>query len=544
MEIKQYLLPLRKWWWLLLVATLVSTLSSFGATFLETPIYQTRAALMIGQALEQPNPNSSTLGLTQQLALSYVAIAKRAPVQDATMEALGLTWLPEYDVYIVPNTQLLEIRVIDSDPVRAQAVANTLAQQLVLLSPTENDGEQTARQEFVMRQLNSLETKIADTEAEITRLQEEMAGMISARQIADTQSQIATLESMLLTFQGNYASLLANTSQGAVNTLRIVEPAPLPTSPISSSRMTTLLLGAAIGFTLAAGAAYLMEYLDNTVKTPEDIGKITDLPLIGFLGETEQTDQEEGVIVAAEPRSVMAEAYRSLRTNLEFAAVDRPLRTILITGPDPDSGKTTVAANLALSIALSGKRALLLDADLRRPRIHNLLKLSQAPGLTDIFRDATDVVGAVRLWGPHEELAVISSGAPPPNPAELLASARMEEILAELRAEADTVVIDSPPFLVADAAILAARVDGVVLVVRPGRTTGEAMKAMLEQLERAGARVLGIVVNRIPRRGGSYYGAYRQYYVPYLAALDYEVDGRDNGQPVGAPEDYPVAETG
>jgi polysaccharide biosynthesis transport protein len=544
MEIKQYLLPLRKWWWLLLIATAVSTLSSFGATFLETPMYQTRTALMIGQALEQPNPNSSTLGLTQQLALSYVAIAKRGPVQNATMETLGLTWLPQYDVYLVPNTQLMEIRVLDSDPVRAQAVANTLAQQLVMLSPTENDEEQAARQAFVQRQLDSLETKIAGTEAEIARLQEEMAGMISARQIADTQAQIATLEGMLNTFQGNFASLLANTSQGAVNTLRIVEPAPLPTRPISSSRMTTLLLGAAIGFTLAAGAAYLMEYLDNTVKTPEDIGKLTDLPLIGFLTEADAKDGEDSLIVAAEPRSLMAEAFRSLRTNLEFAAVDRPLRTILVTGPDPDSGKTTVAANLALSIALSGKRTLLLDADLRRPRLHSLLNLSQAPGLTDIFRDVTGVVGAVRLWGPNDELAVISSGAPPPNPAELLSSVRMEEILAELRAEADTVIIDSPPFLVADAAILAARVDGVVLVVRPGRTTGEAMKAMLEQLRRADARVLGIVVNRIPRRGGSYYGAYRQYYAPYLAAAEYEVASHDNGHAVGVPEDLPTAEPG
>lgn len=544
MEIKQYLIPLRKWWWLLLVATVVSTLSSFGATFLEQPTYETRAALMIGQALEQPNPSSSTLNLTQQLALSYVAIAQRAPVQDATKEILGLTWLPEFDVYLVPNTQLLEIRVIDTDPARAQAVANTLAEQLVLLSPTENDTEQTARQEFVARQLNSLEIKIADTEEEITRLQEEMAGMISARQIADTQEQITTLESMLITFRGNYASLLANTSQGAVNTLRVVERAPLPTRPISSNRIATLLLGATIGFSLAAGAAYLMEYLDNTVKTPEDLGKITDLPLIGFLGEAEQKDGSDSVVVATEPRSLMAEAFRSLRTNLEFAAVDRPLRTILVTGPDPDSGKTTVAANLALSIALSGRRTLLLDADLRRPRIHKLLQLNQGPGLTDIFRDATDVIGAVRTWGPHDELAVISSGAPPPNPAELLASVRMEEILAELRDEADTVIIDSPPFLVADAAILAARVDGVVLVVRPGRTTHDAIKAMLEQLRRADARVLGIVVNRIPRRGGSYYGAYHHYYAPYLAAAEYDVAEHDNGHVVGKPVDYPATEPG
>jgi polysaccharide biosynthesis transport protein len=537
MELKEYLLPLRRWWWLLLIATLVSTLSSYGATFLEEPLYETKAALMIGQALNDPNPNNTSIYLTQQLALSYSELAKRPPVQQATMDALGLTWLPEYDVTIVANTQLLEIKVIDTNALRAQAVANTLAQQLVQQSPAADGAAQQEREAFVTQQLDSLEAKIANTEAEITRLQEEMAGMISARQVADTQSQIATLESLLITFQTNYANLLANTGEGAINTLRIVEPAPLPVEPINDNKMMTLLLGAAIGFTLAAGAAYLMEYLDNTLKTPEEIGKATGLPLIGFLGETGMADEEEGVVVISEPRSAMAEAFRSLRTNLEFASVDRPLRTILITGPDPGCGKTTVATNLALSIAQGGKKVLLLDADLRRPRVHSLLGLSKSPGLSETIRDAGEVTSAIRLWGDHAELAVLSSGEPPPNPAELLGSSRMDAILAELREEAEIVVLDSPPFIVADAAILASKVDGVIIVIRPGRSTAEATKAMLEQLDRAGARVVGVVVNRIPRSGGSYYGAYRHYYAPYYyAETSYENGHRHNGQGDAPPE--------
>lgn len=531
MELKEYILPLRRWWWLLVIATVVSTLSSLGAKYLEEPLYETKAALMIGQDFEAANPNSTSLYLTQQLALRYVEVAKREPVQKAAMEALGLTWLPEYEVTIVPNTPLLEIKVIDTNAVRAQAVANTLAEQLVLQSPTAGGGEQQEREAFIEEQLDSLEAKIADTEAEIARLQDEMAGMISARQIADTQGQIATLESLLLTFQTNYATLLSNTGEGAINSLRIVEPAPLPVEPINDNLPVTLLLGAAIGFTLAAGAAYLMEYLDNTLKTPEEISRATGLPLIGFLGETGKLDEGESVVVVNEPRSPMAEALRTLRTNLEFAAVDHPLRTILITGPDPGSGKTTVATNLALSIAQAGKTALLLDADLRRSRVHELLGLERSPGLTDIYRDATDVGGAIRFWGDEKELALITSGDPPPNPAELLGSPRTEKILADIREAADVVIIDSPPFIVADAAILAARVDGVVLVVRPGRTTEPGVKAMLEQLERADAHLLGVVINRIPRRGGSYHGSYRHYYAPYYyTAASYENGQGSNGQ--------------
>lgn len=527
MELRDYLIPIRKWWWLLLLATAISTGASLVATQLQDPQYETTTALMIGQAIEDPNPNNVSIYLTQQLAQSYAEIAERQPVREGTMEALGLTWLPQYRVTVVPNTQILEITVFDNDPVRAQAVANTLAEQLVRQSPTSTQEEDQQRQAFISQQLDSLEGKITETEEEIANLQAELADTVSARQIANTQTQIATLQSKLTTLQDNYARLLSNTREGAINTLHIIEHATLPEEPVNANRLMTLLLGAAVGLVLSTGAAYLMEYMDDTLKTPDEISQVLDLPVIGFIAEIPTArGNGEGAIVAEQPRSPIAEAYRSLRTNLEFAGVDRPLRTILITSPNPTDGKTTVAANLSVMIAQGGKKTLLVDADLRRPRVHSLLGVANRSGLTDIFRGRLAVPEAAQPWDGVDDLQVLASGGLPPNPAELLGSAKMDQILEEAQEAVDVVVIDSPPFLVSDASVLAAKVDGVLLVIRPGRTNATAAKAMLEQFRRADARIVGVVLNRIPRGGGLFYGGYRYYYAPYYDSDDYYTNGQ------------------
>jgi non-specific protein-tyrosine kinase len=511
MDFKEYLRPLRRWWLLILIVTAVSTLSSSAATLLQEPLYQTKVALMIGQAIEDPNPNNTSLYLTQQLAQSYAEIARRKPVRQATMEALGLSWLPEYQVTIVPNTQLLEITVIDSNPARAQAVANTLAEQLVRQSPAGSQAEEEQRQAFVSQQLDSLERQIAETEAMIRQRQEEASGLIGARQIAEAQSEIAALQATLVTLQGNYATLLASTSEGAINTLSIIEPADLPGYPINANRTSTILLGAAIGLALAVGAAYLLEYLDDTLKTPEEIIQVAGLPIIASIGQANRKEQE-GPILTKQLHSPMAEAFRSLRTNLDFAAVDRPLRTILITGPTPGGGKTTVAIDLAIIFAQSGRKTLLLDADLRRPMLHQFLDLNNQVGLSDLFLEQVSLEEATQPSDEVKLLSVLASGKLPAAPAELLSSHRMDQILADARDEADVVIIDCPPLIVADAVILAAKVDGVVLVVRSGQTPARVLKAAMEQLRRANAQVIGIVFNGIPGKDAAYHSSYRYYY--------------------------------
>jgi capsular exopolysaccharide synthesis family protein len=228
----------------------------------------------------------------------------------------------------------------------------------------------------------------------------------------------------------------------------------------------------------------------------------------------------EEVYVSRQPRSPVSEAFRSLRTNLEFASVQKPIRTLIVTSPGPAEGKTTVAVNLAAIIALSGRRVALVDADLRRPTVHRLLAVPNRDGLSSLFRSHEGAHTVIRNKLELPQLKVITSGSLPPNPAELLGSARMEQILEELTGMVEVVVIDTPPSLVADAQILAGKVDAVLLVVQPGKTQADVARSCLDLFRNAGARVIGVVMNRIPRSRSYYYGGYK-YYSPYNTKRGY-----------------------
>ncbi len=531
MEFKQYIIPLRKWWWLLLLATIIAAVASYLVVREQPPVFQSRTTLLIGQSINDPNPEG--FYIMPQLLQTYADIANREPVQHATMDALGLTWLPEYQVKPLANTPLMEIVVTDTSPERAMVVANELANQLILASPASTEQEEQERQAFINEQLNSLQTQIEATTIELEDKQNQLGELFSARQIAEAQNEITALESKLNTLQNNYAAMLTNTTEGAINSLSIIEPAILPTKDINPSLAIVVAAAGAIGFVLAMAAAYLLEYLDNSLKTPEDISKLLNLPVIGYIGDIQSSD-ERGLVVVDSPRAPIAEAFRSLRTNLEFAGVDKPLKTILVTSPGPGEGKTTVSTNLAAVISQGNKRVALIDADLRRPSIHKRLGISNRRGLSDIFRGQLDIRDVIRPW--RNSFAVITSGSLPPNPAELLGSAKMSEMLTELENFTDTVILDSPPFLVTDAPVLAAKADGVILVIRPGRTPAEAAKAMIEQLNRVGARVVGVVLNRVPR-SGSYYYSYK-YYSPYYG------HNESSSIPKGEEEDFSSAEPG
>jgi uncharacterized protein involved in exopolysaccharide biosynthesis len=234
-EIAEFLAPLRRWWWLLIVGTLCAVVPTYLALRQQPPIYQASTTLMIGNAISNPNPNYNDVFLSEQLANTYADIIQSAPIKKAAMDSLGLSWLPAFSVQAVPNTQLLRITATDTDPRRAQSVANELTRQLILQSPTGANSEAQQRRAFVRSQLDDLEVKVKETQDEITKAQQALAGMFSAREIADTQAQVGALQNKLTTLQGNYAALLSNTQQGAANTLTVVEPAELPTSPAGSS---------------------------------------------------------------------------------------------------------------------------------------------------------------------------------------------------------------------------------------------------------------------------------------------------------------------
>jgi capsular exopolysaccharide synthesis family protein len=363
------------------------------------------------------------------------------------------------------------------------------------------------------------------------------ATVVQERQQTSLSLYQQLYSNLLSTYESVRLARLQNTPD-----LVQVEQAAAPGSAIQPRPLQNTLLGGAVGLLIMGAIAFLIEYMDDTIRTPEEINHAFGLPVIGYIADTSSKGNGgERVTVAEEPRSPVSEAFRALRTNLEFSNVDKPLKTILITSPNPTDGKTTVAINLAAIMVQAGSRVLLVDADLRRPRIHRFLDMPNKIGLCQVFTGQVHFDDALYSADKAlENLQVMRSGGQPPNPSELLGSSRMDDILNLAKDTADIVLIDSPPFVVSDAAVLATKVDGVLLVLQPGRTSLGSARAMVEQLQRANARIVGVVLNRIPYKRGLFsngYG-YGYYYAPYYYSNQYYRDtNHSNGQ--GPPRKQP-----
>ncbi len=282
----------------------------------------------------------------------------------------------------------------------------------------------------------------------------------------------------------------------------VVDAASLPTSPISPDPVRNLGLAVVLGLLLGIGLAVVRELLDTSIKGPDEINAATDTPILGGI-LFDSSAAKTPLITALAPHSPRVEAFRILRTNLQFVDVDRNLKVFVVTSSVPGEGKTSTASNTALALQTAGQRTLLIDGDMRRPQLAKLFRLEEAVGLTSVLLGRVSLDEAVQEH--HASgLSVLTSGAVPPNPAELLQSQAMKQLLDEARLEYDVVVVDAPPLLpVTDAALLAAQADGAVVVVRQGRTTRDQFRHSLERLQAVGARPLGITLNMVASRGGN-----------------------------------------
>jgi polysaccharide biosynthesis transport protein len=246
----------------------------------------------------------------------------------------------------------------------------------------------------------------------------------------------------------------------------------------------------------------LRETLDTSVSEREDASDSAQAPVLVALAEDEKVRRRP--LISEDPHSPRAEAFRQLRTNIRFLSVDDRLRSLVVTSPSPDEGKTTVAANLAIALAQSGEQVILVDADLRRPRVAEVLGIKSSAGLTNVLLGLAHVDSALAPWQEGLPLRVLTSGEIPPNPSEILGSHRMESLLQELLQRANIVIFDSPSLLpVTDAAILSNITDGALLVVRSGKTKREALASGAEAVRAAGSQVLGVVLNRTSHRQAS-----------------------------------------
>ena len=292
----------------------------------------------------------------------------------------------------------------------------------------------------------------------------------------------------------------------------IVDPASQPESPVSPQPVRNLGLGLVLGLLLGAGIAVLRETLDTSVKTIAHIRSAIDVPVLGaipFDKEAVKTPLIDGL----DPYSARVEGFRVLRTNLQFIDPDQSRRVFVVTSALPEEGKSTTAINLAFVLAEGGERVCLVDGDLRRPMITTYTKLEGSVGLTTLLVGRVTLEEALQ-HSKRAGLEVLAAGRTPPNPAELLKSNAMTNVLSQLSDMFDIVLIDAPPLLpVTDAALIADQADGAILVVRHGRTTVDDLRAAAERLEAVGAEPVGVVLNMTPSKGGGGYG-YGYGYAP------------------------------
>ncbi len=328
------------------------------------------------------------------------------------------------------------------------------------------------------------------------------------------------------------------TEVGQLGKVRIVDPARPPRYPVKPKKKLNLMLAAIIGLMLGVGIAFVIEYMDNSIRSPEEVERM-GLPLLGTIpviaeeeedgsrnngrlrlrpgsanGDDEAQQLSRRLVAHFRPKSPISEAYRTIRTNIQYSRADDPIRSLLITSPGPGEGKSTTAANLAITFAQLGYKTLLVDADLRRPVMHRVFGLDRNKGLTNCLvgrEQLESVVNSTEI----ENLFVLTCGPLPPNPSEMLGSEAMKRLLSEASQKFEAVVLDSPPVLaVTDAAVMSTETDGTVLVVRAGKTDRQATVRAHESLRKVGAHVLGGLLNgvRVENLYGSYYYYYHYYY--------------------------------
>lgn len=531
-DIREYLAPLRKWWWMIAVTTLIAATASFFATRQQVPVYRSYTRLAIGNYLESTDVSNNDFSTTRQLATAYVEIANQPGFSRDAAQALGLESLPrDIDIRQVNDTNFVDITVTDTDPIRSMAVAAELARQLSLRTP---GGQESPDNEFVKSLLADYQSKIEDTQEQISAKEAEIGELISARDISVATSELNTLENNLQTLTGLYTDLFSSTQEGATNSVQIVDPATEGTL-VNSNSIISVITAAGIGFVLSASAAYLLEYLDDTVKTPDQIMKLGDIPTLAGIAYMD-SDDDSKLITVNDPRSPTSEAYRVLRTAIQFSVVDKKNSILLMTSGVPAEGKSTTAGNLAIVLAQAGNNVLLLDGDLRRPSQHEIFNLPNKRGVTSLLLKLNvddseievrnlveDTVQPTQVEG----LQIMACGPIPPNPSEMLGSTKMRRLLEVLDQQYDFVIVDSPPVLsVTDAAVLSALAGTTLVVVRANKSRKGEFKQVVERLEDVNANLAGAVLNSLKSgsEGHNFYYYYKDPYYTYGDDADKDAD--------------------
>jgi capsular exopolysaccharide synthesis family protein len=523
-ELRDYLNVIRARKWVIIQAVVIVTLTALIASLLQAPVYEGEAKVLIAEkgssvdvfgSLGLDISSQPERGLQTQVQLMQVR-----PLLENTIRKLDLGVTPEQlservAISAVGQTNIVTVVAKDGNAERASAIANTLAEEFVAWS-------RNYKRESINAAALEVETRLETARNEILDL---------GRKI-QSQGKSDELSAELSIATGNYTTLAAKLEELRINAQlevgsgRIVSPAAVAVQPVEPSPLRNGVLGLAVGLVFGLGMAFLYEYLDNTLKTSEETERVFGAPVLGVIpAEKYEKDERRRASILTHPSGAAAESYRVLRNNLDFINFQHDIKTLLVTSAAPSEGKSTVAANLAAGLAQAGKKVALVACDFRKPTTQQFFGVRNLIGLSDVLTGAHSVKAALQKPMDNLDLLVLTSGKLPPNPSELLSSAKMKDLLEELGQWADWVIIDTPPLLaVADGAAVARYADGVLLVTKGGVSTREAAKTAREMLENAGGRLVGSVVwglEAMAGRGGYGYGYGRGAYGGYYSYADY-----------------------
>jgi polysaccharide biosynthesis transport protein len=535
-DIREYFRVLRTRKWSIILVTVLLTGSAFFFSLRQTPMYQGTAQVLVQPFATGPvAPVAPNLDTERQLVgtVSVAELAADTLNTDRTPEAL----IGDLDVEVIPDTEILRIKFMDPDPEFAAAGANGFAHAYIDFRREEAEQALVARAADIQSRMDRIGEQIDEVQADID-------GTENQQTREDLNAQLDTLRATQVVLQSQLLELdpgRAITEGGG----KIVQEARVPRRPASPNHVRTSALALLAGLALGTGLAFLRERLDDSIRDRQELERRLGAPVLANVPHVAKwrRREETHLIALTDPKNPVSEAYRTLRTNIQFLASKGDIRTILVTSSTAGEGKSATAANLAVVMAQAGRRVVLVSADLRRPRLHRFLGIPNRPGLSLVLSGSASIVNAVQETE-VPSLRVIPSGPVPPNPAELLSSDRMDEVLETLRALADLVVIDTPPVLaVADASILAPRVDGTLFVVDAETASRSATQQSRDQMANAGARVLGAVLNRFNLAQGATYPYYYYYYYSQAAAAAEEGAAEEGAAKEGVAEEGVAGES-
>jgi non-specific protein-tyrosine kinase len=497
--------------WIIALSTVIVGGLALAFTATQTPLYRASSEVLLRPRTSESLFNAAGGGYVDPFrdAATQILVITGEPVRNRVQEKIGVA--PTVSAASVGGTEIVRITAVSTDPDEAMKVANAYAVAYIEYrrsSDVEDLGQASqAIQEQVtalQRQVDGYERQIAEApplQREVVRstVQSERDGLIA---------QIVGLKQTLDRIQLNNSL-----NRGGA---QVVAQAQVPTTPFEPRPVKNGTSGAIVGLILGVVLAFVLDLLDDSVKTKEDVERITNrvgLHVVATVPSVRgwRDRKETRLIMQEDPSSTTAEAYRTLRTSMQFMGLDRPLKLVQVTSPQAGEGKTTTLSNLAVVWARAGQRVVMVDCDLRKPRLHEFFDLSSEVGLTSVLLGETPLSQAVKKVAGEENLYVLPSGPEPPDPAEVLAGMRLIEVITALQGMADVVLIDSAPVLpVADAAILASRVDGTLLVLSSGASNRKQVHRTLELLGQVGAPLIGVVLNRA--KGDAEFGGYGYSY--------------------------------